>query len=75
MPVSWFSAPSSTSNILKKGIGNMFKWFANMSAATQLIIELLDAILITLQQNSPTPKDMNRRERLKKFYPRNGDGQ
>jgi hypothetical protein len=53
----------------------MFKWFANMSAATQLIIELLDAILITLQQNSPTPEDMNRRGRLKKFYPRNGDGQ
>jgi len=46
-----------------------------MSAATQLIIELLDAILITLQQNSPTPEDMNRRGRLKKFYPRNGDGQ
>ena len=54
----------------------MFKWFANMSAATQLIIELLDAILITLQQNSPTPEAMNRRERLKKFYPRsNGGGQ
>jgi hypothetical protein len=54
----------------------MFKWFTNISAATQLIIELLDAILITLQQNSPTPEDMNRRKRLKKFYPRsNGGGQ